>query len=106
MSKNLVISVEPNVVHIRHVTLKKVSFVNAPLHYVVSSTVVQKRPPIFIHYDEHEVEMFMNETRKVQQFMSMDTPYECLDSSCVNQEFTEGIPIYMDMELGNRVLGE
>lgn len=56
--------------------------------------------------DEHEVEMFMNETRKVQQFMSMDTPYECLDSSCVNQEFTEGIPIYMDMELGNRVLGE
>ena len=50
MSKNLVISVEPNVVHIRHVTFKKVSFVNAPLHYVVSSTVVQKRPHIFIHY--------------------------------------------------------
>ena len=44
------ISVEPKVVHIRHVTLKKVSFVNAPLYYVVSSTVVQKRPPIFIHY--------------------------------------------------------
>ena len=29
---------------------KKMSFVNAPLYYVVSSTVVQKRPPIFIHY--------------------------------------------------------
>ena len=49
MSKNLEISVEPNVVHIRHATIKKMSFVNAPLYYVVSSTVVQKRPPIFIH---------------------------------------------------------
>ena len=55
--------------------------------------------------DDFEVEMFKNETRKVQQFMNMDTPYKCLDSSCVSQEFTEGIPIYMDMELGNRVLG-
>ena len=56
--------------------------------------------------DDYEVEMFKNETSKVHQFMSMDAPYECLDSSCVNQEFTEGIPIYMDMEMGNRVLGE
>ena len=55
--------------------------------------------------DDFEVEMFKNETRKVHQFMNMDTPYKCLDSSCVSQEFTEGIPIYMDMELGNRVLG-
>ena len=35
MSKNLELSVEPNVVHIRHATLKKASFVNAPLYYVV-----------------------------------------------------------------------
>ena len=55
MSKNLEISVEPNVVHIRHATIKKMSFVNAPLYYVVSSTVVQKRPPIFIHYKHRGV---------------------------------------------------
>ena len=55
--------------------------------------------------EEYEVEMFKNETSKVQQFMKMDTPYKCLDSSCANRVFTEGIPIYMDMELGNRVLG-
>ena len=35
MSKNLELSVEPNVVHMRHATLKKASFVNAPLYYVV-----------------------------------------------------------------------
>ena len=56
--------------------------------------------------DEHEVEMFKNETSKVHQFMSLGTPYKCLDSSCVHKEFTEGIPVYMDMESGNIILGE
>ena len=57
--------------------------------------------------EEYEVEMFKNETSKVHQFMTSNrnNPYECLDSSCVNQEFTEGIPIYMDMDMGNRVPG-
>ena len=57
--------------------------------------------------EKYEVEMFKNETSKAQQFMSVDTPYKCLDSSCANQQFTEGIPIFMDMERrGNRILGE
>ena len=64
--------------------------------------------------DQYEIEMFNNETSKALQFMSTDTPYKCLDASCAKQQFTEGIPIFMDtkhgndiiMELGNQGLGE
>ena len=56
--------------------------------------------------EDYEVEMFQNETRKVLTFMKEGSPYKCTDATCKEVGFTDGIPIYMDTQFGNRVFSK
>ena len=53
-----------------------------------------------------EIEMFEEETTKVLEFLQSDDPYSCTVGSCRNTDYSSGIPLSLDTDMGNVKLGK
>ena len=58
--------------------------------------------------EPREIEMFEEETRKIYEFMMkmFEDPYSCSLGSCRNTDFSSGIPLSLDTDMGNTKLGK
>ena len=68
-------------------------------------------PPSVIedgHADPGEIKMFEEETEKVWEFLTKmhEDPYSCSVGSCRNTDFSSGIPLSLDTDMGNTKLGK
>ena len=50
--------------------------------------------------------MFEEETTKVLEFLQSDDPYSCSVGSCRNTDYSSGIPLSLDTDMGNVKLGK
>ena len=86
------------------------SMLKVPLRNEMS--VVYQVPVVFIdsviedgHAEEIEKKRFQEETNIVKKFLESDDPYICSGGSCRNSDFSSGIPISLDTDLGTTKFG-
>ena len=55
--------------------------------------------------ETEEIDAFNEETSKVTEFLKTDDPYRCTYDTCRNTDYSNGIPISLDTEMGNMKKG-
>ena len=58
--------------------------------------------------EDREVEMFQKETSEIWEYLMkmQDDPYSCSDESCRNTDFSSGVPLSLDTDMGHTKLGK